>query len=108
MIILALLAMVDGMNSKLGHIAAPGQIDVDGMGLRAFLVELADAFADLVGGYAHDGIVAGVVVVGAVEDLDADDPFLELVEIARESFPHHVAQKTLAAVAMGEGWRGQN
>ena len=97
-----------GMNPEFRYVTAPGQINLNSMADTRFLVELADPFADLVGCDPYDGIFAGVVVVGAIEHLRTQDPFLQLVGMAGEGLPHHMVQKLLASAALRESRGGED
>ena len=72
------------------------------MWLGRFLVKLADALANFIGGYSNDRIIARVVVVRTLKDGDPDRAFLELTCMTRERLVDDVVQESLAAAALNE------
>jgi hypothetical protein len=64
--------------------------------------------AQLAGLDAHDGVGAGIEGLPAVEDLDADCVFLQLVRAALERVLDQMAQKPAQARGIRKRWASEN
>jgi hypothetical protein len=71
------------------------------------LIELREALADFSDADANDGVVAGLVVGAAAEDLGADDALAEEVLLLSEGVFDDVAEQGLALLAEAKGRAGQ-
>jgi hypothetical protein len=80
---------------------------LDGPHTARFAIELADSLPHLVGSDSDNGIVARVVVVCALKDINAYRAFFELAGMTRECLLNDVTQKSLAAAALDEDGRGE-
>ena len=96
------------MDPEFRDVRPAGQVDLNRMGGARFLIELADAFADLVGGDADDGIFASVVVVRAFKNADSDSTFFELAGIAGKGLQNDMGKEALAAGALSEIGSGEH
>ena len=72
------------------------------MCLGRFLVKLADALANFVGGYSNDQIIAGIVIVSTLKDVNPDCPFFQLTGMSRQRLLYDVIQESFAAAALNE------
>ena len=72
------------------------------MCLRRFLVKLADALANFIGSYSNDRIIAGIVIVSTLKDVNPDRPFFKLTGMPRQRLLHDVIQESFAAAALNE------
>jgi hypothetical protein len=90
-----------------GVVGAGGEVDAE-FGIVAWLeVVLGEALTDFGGGVAHDGVLVGVVVGRAAEDLGADDSLFQMVEVAVDGGGDDVLQEGGAAAAGAELRRGE-
>jgi hypothetical protein len=71
------------------------------------LIELREALADFGDADANDGVIAGLVVGAATEDLGADDALAEEVFLLSERVLDDVAEQGLALLAEAKGWARQ-
>ena len=72
------------------------------MCLGRFLVKLADALANFIGGHSNDRIIAGVVIAGTLKDVNPYRAFFELTGMPRQRLLHDVIQESFAAAALNE------
>jgi hypothetical protein len=72
------------------------------------VIVLFDAFTNFCGGDANDRINISVVIRGTVKDLDAEDPFLQVLSPALQSAPEYESQELRIAFAGMEKRGGQH
>ena len=87
---------------EVGDVGAGGEGDAQFVGVGGILIVLGDAFADLGGGDADDGVGGGVVAGVAAEDFNAEGALLELVAAAFQLLVDDEAQKAGKPFAVGE------
>jgi hypothetical protein len=85
-----------------GNVAARGEIDPDFIGVLRFLIVLRDALADFCGRHPYDWIGVGVVVRGAVKNLNTEETLLELRTLAFFSLLYQIFQQSGVPMAVAE------
>jgi hypothetical protein len=101
------IGLVRASRDKVRNVGAQRQRDSQRLD-RILRIELRQPAAHIVGGYAHDGIGAGVVVAAAMEDLHAEKPFLQAAGVARKRPTNQVLQELRRAPARGKVVAGEH
>ena len=98
------------------RVAGPGELGCIGAGRQekpnfltvlGILIVLVNAFADFCGRNANDRISIGIVIRGAVKDLDAEDSLLEIMSVAFQRASDYEPQELGIAFAGMEKSGGQ-
>src|SRR5215469_4213433 len=90
------------LDSEFRDVRTARKVDLDEACRGRLLMKLADSLPDLVRRDAHDGVVAGIVVVRAFKNSNPDRPLLQVAGIAGERLLDYEAEKPLAAAALHE------
>ena len=93
---------------ELRGVSAARQHDAHLVGRAVAVVVLLEPAPQAPGLDAHDRIEARVVLVIAVEDLDADRVFLQLIGFARQRSFDHVAQEAAQSPGIRKALAGEN
>ena len=92
---------------EVGRIRTGGQEKPNFLAVLGIVIVLFDAFTDFCGGDANNRVNISIVIRQTVKDLDAEDPFLQVMSPARQGAPDYEPQELGIALAGMEKRGGQ-
>jgi len=92
-----------GDPSELGNVGSGRKLDAE-FRMTGLRIKLIEAFANIAGSDPDDGIVAGIVCGLSSEELGAERPLLQFIEVPVQRAFHNELKELLAAFAAVERW----